>query len=54
MPSRIKVVKGIEDECEALEPRYIELRIFDVGMMRLELDVRIEFGGALFCDLKKV
>ena len=54
MPSRIEVVKGIEDECKALEPLYVELRIFDVCMVRLQLDVGIEFGGALLCDLNQV
>lgn len=53
MPSRIEIVKGIEDECETLEPFYIELRVFDVGMVRLEPDVRVELGGALLCDLGK-
>lgn len=52
--SRIKVVKRIEDNCEALEPFYVELRIFDVGMVRFEFDVRVELGGAFFCDLNKV
>lgn len=54
MASCIEIVKGIEDKFEALEPLYIELRIFDIGMVRFELDVRVELGGALFCDLKKV
>ena len=54
MPSRIEVVKGIEDERKVLEPLYVELRIFDVCMVRLELDVRIEFGGTLLCDLNQV
>ena len=54
MSSRIEVVKRVEDECEALKPLYIELRIFDVGMVSLELDVRVELGGALLCNLKKV
>ena len=54
MPSRIKVIKGIEDNCETLEPFNVELRIFDVGMVRFELDVRVEFGSALLCDLNKV
>ena len=51
MPSRIEVVQRIEHKFEALKPFNIELRIFDVGMVRLELDVWVEFGGALFCDL---
>ena len=54
MPSRIKVVKRVEDERKALEPLYVELRIFDVCMVGLELDVRIEFGGTLLCDLNQV
>ena len=54
MPSRIEVVKCVEDERKALEPLYVELRIFDVCMVRLELDVRIEFGGTLLCDLNQV
>ncbi len=54
MASRIEVIKGIEDECEALKPFYVELRIFDVGMVRLELDMRVELGGALLCDLNEV
>ena len=54
MASRIEVVKGIEDECETLEPFYVELSIFDIGMVRLELDVRVELGGALLCDLNKI
>ncbi len=54
MPSRIEVIEGIKDKCEALEPFCIELRIFDVGMVRFELDVRVESGGALLCDLIKV
>ena len=54
MPSRIKIVQGIEDKYEALKPCYVELRILDVGMVRFELDVRVEIGGALLCDLNKV
>ena len=54
MPSRIKVIKGIEDNREALEPCYVELRIFDVGMVGFQLDVRVEPSGALLCDLDRV
>ena len=54
MPSRIKVVKSIEDNREPLEPFYIELRIFNVGMVRFELDVRVELRGAFFRDLSEV
>jgi len=54
MPPRLKIVQRIENEIEGLKPVYIELGIFDVGMMRLELDVRIELRRALLCDLAKV
>ena len=54
MASCIEIVEGIEDKFEALEPLDIELRIFDIGLMRFEFDVRVELGGALLCDLKKV
>ena len=54
MPSRIEIIEGIEDKREALEPFDIELSIFDVGMMRFELDVRIELGGALLGDLHRL
>lgn len=42
MPPRIEIIQRIENEIEALEPIYIEFGIFDVGVMRFELDVRIE------------
>ena len=51
MPSRIKIIQGVEDECKRLKPLYIKLRVFDVGVMRLELDMRVEFGSALLRDL---
>lgn len=53
MPSSIEVVQRIEDYIEALEPFYIESRIFDVCMVCFELDVRVEFGGGLFRDLAR-
>jgi len=37
-----------------LKPVDIELRIFDVGMMRLKLNVGIELRRALFGDLVEV
>jgi len=54
MPPRFEIVQRIEDKVEGLEPIYVELRIFDVGMMRLKLDVRIELCRALFGDLTTV
>ena len=51
MPPCIKIVQCIEDDIEALKPFYIELRVLDVGMVRLELNMRIEFCCALFGNL---
>lgn len=48
---RLKVVQRIEDDVEALKPFYIELRVFDVGMMCFNLDVRVEAASGLFRDL---
>lgn len=53
MSPRFKVVKSIEDEVEALEPVDVELRVFDVCVMRFELDVRIELGSGLFGNLRE-
>lgn len=51
----IHIVQGVEDDIEAAEPRYIELRFLDVRMMRLDLDFRIEplcsLLGHLFLDV---
>ena len=51
MPSRVEIVQGVEDKTEALEPLYVELRIFDVRVVRFKSDVRVEFGGGLFGNL---
>lgn len=51
MTPRIDIVQRIEDEFEAGKPIDIELWIFDIGMMCLQLDVRVEFAGAFLCDL---
>ena len=51
MPPRIEIVQRIEDECKGLKPVDIKLRVFDVGMVCLNRDVRVEFGCTLFCDL---
>ena len=53
MPSCVKIIQCIEDDIEALKPFYVELRILDVGMVRLELYVRIELCRALFCNLRE-
>lgn len=51
MSPRIQIVQRIENDCEGLEPVDIELRIFDIGVMRLDLDIRVEFAGGFFRDL---
>ena len=53
MSSRVKVVQRIEDDIEAPKPRNIEVGIFDVRMVRFELDVGIELMRGFFCDLTK-
>ena len=52
LPS-IEIVQSIEDKIEAFKPCDVELRILYVGMMRFELDVRIEFGSGFFRNLTK-
>lgn len=42
MPSSIKVIESIENDLEVTEPRNAELGVFDVGVMRDNLNVRIE------------
>ena len=37
---------------EALEPVEVELRVFDVGVMGFDFDMRIEFQGCFFGDLE--
>ena len=51
MPSRVKIVEGVEDKIEGLEPLYVELGIFDVRVVRFKSNVRVEFGGGLFGNL---
>lgn len=53
MPSCVKIIQRIEDDIEVLKPFYIELRVLDVGMVCLELDMRIEFCCALFGNLRE-
>lgn len=48
---RLEVVERIEDNVEGFEEVDVELRIFYVGMMRLQLDVWVEFAGRLLRDL---
>ena len=51
MSSGFEIVQRIEYDFEFLEPGDIEFRILDIVMVRLDLDVRVEFARGLFCDL---
>lgn len=51
MAAGIKVVKRVEDETEAFEPIDVELRVLDVGMVRLNIDVGVELSGRFLRDL---
>ena len=51
MSSSIDIIERIEDEFEAGKPVDVELRILNIGMICLQLDVRVEFAGAFLCDL---
>ncbi len=51
MPSCINIIEGVEYQLEGGKPRHTEFGVFNVGMMRNNLDGRIEFLCHLFCDL---
>lgn len=51
MSPRIQVIQRVENENETFEPFHVELRIFDVRMMRFDLDVWVELAGRLLRDL---
>lgn len=42
MASSIEVVEGVENDVELAKPFYVELQIFDVGVVGFELDVWVE------------
>jgi hypothetical protein len=48
MPSCLQIVQCVEYYGEAFKPCYVELGIFDVGMVSLELDIRIKSMRCLF------
>lgn len=52
MSSRLQIVQCVEHQVESSEPLNVEVRIFDIGMMRFHLYVWIELGGALLRDLQ--
>lgn len=51
MSPRIQVIQRIENDLEGPKPRHIELRIFDVVMVRLDVDVGVEASRGVFCNL---
>ena len=42
-----EVVQSIQNDIKRLEPRNVELRVFDVGVDRIYSDVGIERGGCV-------
>ncbi len=46
-----KVVQSVEHDIETFEPIDVELRIFDIGMVRFDLYIRIEPSCGFSCDL---
>jgi hypothetical protein len=54
VPPRADIVEGVEDDIELLEEVDIEPGVFDVRVIRFDLDIGIEFSRRLFCDLNKV
>jgi hypothetical protein len=53
VPPRIEVIERIEDDVEGLEPRDIELRVLDVVVVGLDLDVGVEPARRLFRNLSR-
>jgi hypothetical protein len=51
VPPRIQIVERIEDDVECLEPRDVELRVLDVVVVGLDLDVGVEPARRLFRNL---
>ena len=51
MPARIQIIKRVEDEVEALEPRDVELAILDVVVVCYDVNVGVELGSRLFRNL---
>ena len=52
MTSRLQVVKRIEYDRKAFEPANVELWVLDIGMVRFDLDVGVEFSGGLLRNLR--
>lgn len=42
MALRTEVIQSIQNDIKRLEPRHVELRVFDVGMDRVYSDMGVE------------
>jgi hypothetical protein len=51
VPPSLQIIQGIEDDIEPLKPIDVELGVFNIGMVRFECHVGVEFCGGLFGDL---
>lgn len=51
MSARIQVVKRVEDDMEALEPRDVELAVLDVVVVCYDVNIGVELGSRLFRNL---
>lgn len=51
MASSVEVVECIKNYVELAEPFYVELRIFDVGVVGFKLDVWVELLGDFLRNL---
>ena len=52
MPPRIKIVQCIKYDTKLRKPFDIELCILDIGVIRFEFDVRVEFGSSILSNLR--
>jgi hypothetical protein len=48
---RTKVIQGIEHNIKSFEKRYIEIRVFDIGVTRIKFNSRIKLLSNFLRDL---
>ena len=53
MPPGVKIIQCIENHVEALEPFDIKIRVLNICMVGLKLDVGVEFPSSLLRDLSQ-
>ena len=51
MSPRIQIIQRIEHNFERLEPCNVELRVLDIVVVGLDLDLGVESAGRLLRDL---